>query len=57
MKRGKVVRYEGMKLPNKEVISEVQKEGYIYLGIVELDKIKNNISEKKNNKGMSVINT
>ena len=57
MKRGKVVRYEGMKLPNKEVIGEVQKEGYIYLGIVELDKIKNNISEKKNNKGMSVINT
>ena len=57
MKRGKVVRYEGMKLPNKEVIGEVQKEGYIYLGIVELDKIKNNISKKKNNKGMSVINT
>ena len=46
MKRGKVVRYEGMKLPNKEVTGEVQKEGCIYLGIVELDKIKNNISEK-----------
>ena len=47
MKRGKVVRYEGMKLPNKKVIGEVQKERYIYLGIVELDKIKNNISETK----------
>ena len=34
MKRGKVVRCEGIMLPNNEVIEEVEKEGYTYLGIV-----------------------
>ena len=42
MKRGKVVRCEGIKLPNCEVMKEVKKEGYKYLGIVELDTIKEN---------------
>ena len=41
-KRGKVVRCEGIKLPNCEVMKEVKKEGYTYLGIVELDTIKEN---------------
>ena len=36
MKRGKVVRCEGIKLSNGEVMKEVEKEGYTYLGIVEL---------------------
>ena len=40
MKTGKVVRCEGVMLPNNEVMKEVEKEGYTYLGIVELDKIK-----------------
>ena len=48
MKRGKVIRYEGVKLPSCEVMKEVKKEGYIYLSIVELDKIKEN--EMKKNK-------
>ena len=42
IKRGKVVRCEGIKLPNCEVMKEVKKEGYTYLGIVELDTIKEN---------------
>ena len=42
MKRGKVVRCEGIKLPNSEVMKEVKKKRYMYLGIVELDKIKEN---------------
>ena len=42
MKRGKRVRSEGLKLPNNEVMKEVEKEGYTYLGLVELDKIKEN---------------
>ena len=42
MKRGKVDRYEGIRLQNGEVMIEVEKEGYAYLGIVELDKIKEN---------------
>ena len=32
-------RCEGEMLPNNEVMKEVEKEGYTYLGIVELDKI------------------
>ena len=47
IQRGKVVRCEGIKLPNCEVIKEVEKEGYTYLGIVELDKIKENEMKKK----------
>ena len=34
MKRGKVVRSEGVILPNNEEMKEVEKEGYKYLGIV-----------------------
>ena len=48
MKRGKVVRCGEIKLPNCEVMKEVEKEGYAYLGIVELDKIRENeMKEKK----------
>ena len=46
-KRGKVVRYERIKLTNSEVMKEVEKEGYMYLGIVELDKIKENEMKEK----------
>ena len=42
MKRGKVVGYEGIKLSNSGVLKQVEKEGYTYLGIVELEKIKEN---------------
>ena len=34
MKRGKVVRSEGRKLANSEVMKEVEKEGYTCLDIV-----------------------
>ena len=47
MKREKVVRCEGIKLPNTEVMKEVEKEGYTYLSIVELDKIKENEMKEK----------
>ena len=47
MKRGKVVRCEGIELPNSEVMKEVEKEGYIYLGTVALDKIKENELKEK----------
>ena len=40
MKRGKVVRCEGIRLPNCEVMKEVEKEECKCLGIIELDKIK-----------------
>ena len=47
MKREKVVRCEGIKLPNCEVIKEVEKEGYTYLAIAELDQIKENEMKEK----------
>ena len=50
IKRGKMVRCDGIVLPNGDVMKEVDKEGHYYLGIVELDKIKKN--ERKNYKGI-----
>ena len=47
MKRRKVVRCEGIKLPNSEIMNKVEKEGYTYLGIVELDKVKENEMKEK----------
>ena len=52
IKRGKVGRYEGIKLSNSEVMKEVEREGYTYLWITELDKIKENEMKEKNNKGI-----
>ena len=40
MKRSKIVKSEGIKLPDGEVIKQVGKEGDTYLGIIGLDKIK-----------------
>ena len=40
MKRGKSVKSEGIKLPDDEMMKQIGQEGYIYLGIIELDKIK-----------------
>ena len=37
MKRGKVVRCEVIKLPNCEVMKEIEKEGFTYLGIVAIN--------------------
>ena len=40
MKRGKLVKSEDIRLTNGESIKEVSDQGYKYLGILELDKIK-----------------
>ena len=40
MKRGKIIKSEGIKLPGGEVMKQVGQERYTYLGIIELDKIK-----------------
>ena len=40
IKRGKLVKSEDLRLTNGESIKEVDDEGYKYLGILELDKIK-----------------
>ena len=40
LKRGRIVRCDGIELPNDEIIKEVGQEGHTYLGIVELDTVK-----------------
>eukprot|EP00795_Rhopilema_esculentum_P008907 gene8907-biopygen10485 len=40
MKRGKVVKQNGIALPNGQMMKEIDDSGYKYLAIVEMDKIK-----------------
>ena len=40
LKRGKLCKSEGIKLIKREMIKEVDDEGYNYLGILESDKFK-----------------
>ena len=40
LKRGKVSKTEGIQLVNGETIKDVCEEGYAYLGILGLDKVK-----------------
>ena len=53
MQRGTVVKRHEIKLPNSEVMREDEKERYKYLGIVELDKIKENKMNKKQSRNIS----
>ena len=41
------MRCDGIELPNGEVMKEVERDGYIYLGIVDLDKIKESEMKEK----------
>ena len=47
LKRGKIVRRQGLELPNGEIMKEMEQEGYTYLGKVELDKIKEKEMKEK----------
>ena len=47
MKRGKIVKSQGIKLPDGEVMKQVGQEEYTYLGIIELDKIKETEMKEK----------
>ena len=40
VKRGKLSKAEGLRLLSGKMITEVNEEGYRYLGIIELDKVK-----------------
>ena len=50
MKRGKIIKTEGIKLPDGEVLKQVEQEGYTYLGIIRLDKIKEKGMKEEINK-------
>ena len=39
-KKGKVIECEGVVLPNREMMRVTEDEGYKYLGILEIDEIK-----------------
>ena len=55
IKRGKIVKCNGILLPNGDVMKEVDKEGYTYLGIVELDKIKENETTKEYKRRLRLV--
>ena len=40
LKKGKLIKFDGIHLPNQEIMKEVDENGYTYLGILELDEIK-----------------
>ena len=40
LKKRKLVKYDGINLPNQEIKKEVDENGYTYLDIVELEEIK-----------------
>ena len=40
LKKGKLVEFDRIHLPNQEIMKEADQNGYTYLGILELDKIK-----------------
>ena len=40
LKKGKVVKQNGISLPNGQVKKDIDENGYKYLGIVEINKIK-----------------
>ena len=47
MKRGKLVKFDRIHLPNQEIMKEVDENGYTYLGILELDEIKEHEMKQK----------
>ena len=40
LKKGKLVKFDGIHLPNQEIMKEADENGYNYIGILEFEKIK-----------------
>ena len=47
LKKGELDKFDGIHLPNQEIIKEVDETGYTYLGILELDEIKEHEMKNK----------
>ena len=47
LKRGKMVRTEGIKLPDGKLMREVNLDGYKFLGVLQLDSIINRKMKEK----------
>ena len=46
LKKGKLVKFDGIHLPNQEIMKEVDENGFTYLDILELDEINTKINTK-----------
>ena len=40
MKRGKIVKWDGISMPDREIMKSLEEEGYKYSGIIEMDDVK-----------------
>ena len=47
MERGKVIRADGIRLPDEQPMKDIDETGYTYLGILETDKIKEKEMKEK----------
>ena len=47
LKKGKLVKFDGIHLPNQEIMKEVDENGYPYLATLELDAIKEHEMKSK----------
>ena len=47
MKRGKIVKCDGIVMPGNEVMKSLEEEGYKYLGILEIDNVKHEEMKEK----------
>ena len=50
MKRGKIIKSKEIKLPDDEAMNQLVQEGYTFLGITELAKIKETEIKEKTTK-------
>ena len=48
MKRGKVVKSEGISMPDGKMMKNIEEGGYKYLGILEADGVKHEEMKEKN---------
>ena len=46
-KKGKLIKFDGIHLPNQKIMKELDENGHTYLGILELDEIKEHEMKKK----------
>ena len=47
MERGKVIRTDGIRLPDGQDMKDIDQAGYTYLGILETDKVKEKKMKEK----------
>ena len=46
LKKGKLVKFDGIHLPNQEIMKEADEDGYMHIGVLELNEIKEHEMKK-----------